>query len=250
VESTAILDQLIANAWPAAELEMRGGWRFRWTSGVTRRANSVLPVGNAARLEELVEFGEEYYRRRGGVARFQVSAASAPEGLDRYLLGRGYVPDTRTFVMTAEVERLIYSTAPGVWATTTSDVVTDPWFECYWTSDPSQRLGSEHARICRETLLMATAPSEFVLLEEGADAVAVGQVVIEGTWGGLQCIATVESHRRRGAAVAVLHRLASAARATGAERCYLAVTADNVPALGLYRRCGFGVAHEYTYYVR
>jgi len=248
VGSTAVLDQLIANAWPPAEVQSLGGWRFRWTSGVTRRANSALPVGNPAQAPELVEFGEDFYRRRGGAPRFQVSDASAPVGLDRYLTARGYVPDTRTFVMVIETKRLIESTSPGSWTMTTSPAATTAWFESYWTSGPSQVLGSEDARICREILLAPATPSYFVLLQEGGENVSIGQVVIEGSWGGLQCIATIAAHRRRGAGAAVLHHLGLVALASGAERLYLAATADNQPGRSLYERCGFVVAHEYTYY--
>jgi len=248
VESIASLDELAAGAWPPGELIVAGGWRFRWTSGVTRRANSALPVGNEARMEELVAFGEEFYRSRGAPAKFLVSAASAPSELADYLRRRGYRPHDRTLVMTVDTAQLLARTAPGRWSIEIASEATPRWFESYWQADSPRALDSEEARIHRQTLLVPESPSSFVLLEEEHSGVAVGQIVFANGWGGLQCIATLESHRRRGAAGAVLHQLAVLAADAEVSALYLVVLADNLPAMHLYIPLGFEVAHEYTYF--
>ena len=63
-------------------------------------------------------------------------------------------------------------------------------------------------------------------------------------------MATHPSHRRRGAASAVLHQLAVEALDREVEHMYLAVMADNPAALALYQRSGFNVTHEYSYFAK
>ena len=73
----ADLHRLQHRAWPAAHEEALGGWRLRFTAGVTRRANSVLPHGPAPPdIEAAVARVEVAYAERGLDPRFLISPAA------------------------------------------------------------------------------------------------------------------------------------------------------------------------------
>lgn len=248
MSNLAILDELLANAWPPTIVEYHSGWRLRWTDGATRRANSVFPVGSVDLIPDCVSVCESFYRDRRASALFQVSTASTPEGLSDYLRGRGYTTSARTFVAHAATQDVIDHTSPGGWTTETTDEVTDDWFDGYWAVESWRAQAVEDAATYRRVLLKPSLPTSFVAARDRASVVAVGQVVVEHYWAGVQCMATRATHRRQGAASAVLHRLAVGAAARQADRMYLAVMADNAPALDFYRRASFQIDHEYSYF--
>ncbi len=68
-----LLDELMANAWCPMVGHSRGGWRYRWAAGVTRRANSALALGTDGSLDDLVASAEVFYGKRGVPATIQVT---------------------------------------------------------------------------------------------------------------------------------------------------------------------------------
>ena len=248
--AAAPLDLRMANAWPAVEVEEHAGWRFRWSDGVTRRACSVLAIGADEQLVELVALAEAFYARRGAATTVQVSTASAPAALAPFLQQRGYTAEARTFVARAASDRVAAATEPGEWTTTIEDHITDAWFATYWSVESARGRSDHQADVCRESMLAPAYPALFVAARAGDEVVASGQIVIEDGWAGIQCMATRSAARRRGAATAVLHRLACEALAAGVANLYLAVVADNAAACVLYGAAGFTATHEYCYYAR
>jgi ribosomal protein S18 acetylase RimI-like enzyme len=152
--------------------------------------------------------------------------------------------------MTVETAKLLAQATSGDWTIERSEQATPSWFACYWRTNSDLPLDSREALVHLHTLLVPSTASSFVLLRDGRDDVATGQVVLARGWGGLQCIATSPAHRRRGAAGEVLHQLAAAASLSDASTLYLVVLADNASAISLYARLGFAVAHEYRYFTR
>ncbi len=81
-------------------------------------------------------------------------------------------------------------------------------------------------------------------------AVAVacaGQVAVDGEVAGLFDVVTAEGARGRGHATRVCAALLAWARGQGARTAYLQVSADNAPAVALYRRFGFATLYTYHY---
>lgn len=243
----AVLDELMANAWPPRVVEAYGGWRYRWADGVTRRANSALALGAAGRVEDLVEHAEAFYGRRGAPPRIQVSTASAPPELVPSLAARGYRPTARTLVTTARA-RDVVDRPRSTLDLEITESPTDDWFRTYWSVEATRGRSDADAAVCRDVLLVPGLPTAFVAARRGSDVLGVGQVVFERGWGGVQCMATDTGHRRHGVARAVLDGLAAEALRRDVGRMYLAVLADNTAATALYANAGFTATHEYAYF--
>jgi N-acetylglutamate synthase len=250
MSGSALLDQLMANAWPALVSEVRHGWRFRWTNGLTRRANSVLAVGGDEHVPELLSAADRFFEARGGVPTLQVSTASAPRRLASYLETSGYRPTARTLVEQATTGDVVERTPRASFDVDVSEHLTDEWFETYWSVGSTRGWSRDDTAIVRDVLLAPSLPTVFVAARRGAEVIGVGQLVLERGRAGVQCMATRPTHRRQGVGVAVLHALANEAATRGAEHMYLAVMADNTAALDLYERSGFDRVHEYSYFAR
>lgn len=250
MDGLPLLDQLLANAWPPVVVERRQGWRFRWADGVTRRANSALAVGGDEKLDEVVDAVEAFYRGHGVPPMIQVSSASAPPSLAPLLATRGYRSSARTFVLRAASLDVAGCDRLESYAVLRNDRPTDGWFETYWSVESQRARDPGDAELCRGVLLAPSQPSVFVEVHDGPEVISVGQIVLESGWAGVQCMATQPAHRRRGAASAVLHALATEAARRHAEHMYLAVMAENTAGLSLYERIGFRRAHEYSYWSR
>lgn len=241
------LEATAADAWPAAVVEHLDGWRLRYTENVTRRANSVWPNANGGQvpLPDKLNAVEAFYARRNVPARYQICPAAQPRELDHILAERGYVLDAPTSVQTASLTTLLSLAAPldttGVRLRPDLD---EAWFTAYGDAEPS----SGHDAVVRRSILARIAiPHAYGLLAiEGAPA-AVGVGVCEGAWLGIFCMATLPAFRRRGAATAVLRRLAEWGEERGATGAYLQVMQTNAPACALYARLGFTTLYGYHY---
>lgn len=247
MEAVPVLDELMANAWRPVVTETFGGWRFRWAHGVTRRANSALALGGGD-VDALVAKAEAFYRAHHAPAMIQVSTASAPRGLVPLLHARGYRAGARTLVEQAATTDVIARTRPGAYDIAYATTATDEWFDAYWSTEGSRSRHSSDMTVCRTVLLASGLPAVFAAACVDGTVIGTGQLVVDRGWGGVQCMATSRSNRRQGVAQAILHALATEALCRDVQRLYLAVMADNEPAVALYATAGFEVAHEYSYF--
>ena len=77
VTDRLLLERVAADAWPALEEVEVDGWRLRASAGVTRRANSALPLSDALPVDEVVAF----YRSRAMAPVVQVSDERTEQAL-------------------------------------------------------------------------------------------------------------------------------------------------------------------------
>ncbi|MFB8027507.1 MULTISPECIES: GNAT family N-acetyltransferase [unclassified Streptomyces] len=234
-----------ARAWQPVESEPLGDWRLRAAGGFTRRANSVLPLGDPGLpLDEALGTVRRWYGERGLPACIQ--AATGAEGTQERLCADLEEHGWRREV-TAEVR--IASLAPigdldhDVSAVRTSREPGAGWLSRYQrfeTPGPHvlEVLGSG------PSVWFASVPGDG---PEGVPA-AIGRCVVDGRWAGFMAVEVDPEQRRRGLATAVMTALARTALAEGASAAWLQVEADNEGARALYDGMGFATHHRYHHF--
>ena len=124
------LELIAHNAWFAQERMRLGGWLLRADNGITRRANSILPLGPPGLdLTTAINFATEFYTSRDLIPRFQITEASLPSELDATLADRGFTKIFHVEVWTAEVSALLKF--KPTCDTEYLDDITDEWIDTY-----------------------------------------------------------------------------------------------------------------------
>jgi ribosomal protein S18 acetylase RimI-like enzyme len=238
------LEQVASNAWVAEEIERLGGWLLRANKGITRRANSVLPLGPPPPpYDDAIEKVVNFYKERGLIPRFQMTEASKPVELDRDLSERGFSVGLQVELHTAAINHLVQK-EPAFDVMISNDI-SDGWLSVYSESSGYDKASME----TRKDLMKRTSLQKgFALARIDRDLAGVGFGVVENKWLGLFNIAVHPSMRGKGVAQAVNIALARWAHQRGARSAYLQVESENLPALKLYAKLGF--QHAYTYWYR
>ncbi|MDT5336964.1 MAG: N-acetylglutamate synthase [Mycobacterium sp.] len=217
------LEHAAALAWPGVEQLWLGGWLLRFGHGVTRRANSAVPL--LPTPGEHVGEITDWYAARGVPPLLAV-----PDRLAH--VPPGQPTDGENIVMT---RRLTAETvAPSVTLTVEPD---DEWL-------------SLHPRKVPVDVLTAVVDGEVVFGRVAGAAVGRGAVTVapDGThWAGLSSVHVVEDARRRGVARSLCDALLAWAVERGATRAYVQVLSDNVAATKLYESMGFSEHHRSRY---
>ncbi|HEX2705424.1 MAG TPA: GNAT family N-acetyltransferase [Candidatus Lustribacter sp.] len=253
----ADLERVMASCWPPLESEPLGQWVLRASNGFTRRANSLLPIGDPGLpLTEAVDLMQAWYDARG---LRRVSALAGPAGfaieddpLGELLLGRGYEPFNRTLVMTSATGSLmdVPADAPLV---DVSDGPDEAWFSA-WARDGVALTGTARQVIRGRpparfaSALRPDAATVGAGAPRGASrVVGIGQLMTAPGWGGLYSMYVDPDERRRGVATAILAALAGAAGTLGIQSLYLQAAVANTAAVRRYTALGFATHHEYVY---
>lgn len=239
------LAHVSARAWQPVESEPLGDWRLRAAGGFTRRANSVLPLGDPGLpLDDALVRIVRWYEERGLPPYVQTAtgAEGAQEVLCAELERRGWRRE-----VTAELR--IAALAPvgdadaDLSRVRLSREVDAAWLARYQRFDTPGRhvlevLGSG------PSVWFATVPADG----EGEPPAAIGRCVVDGRWAGFMAVEVDPGLRRRGLATAVMTALARRALDEGASAAWLQVEQDNEGARAMYERMGFAVHHLYHHF--
>jgi ribosomal protein S18 acetylase RimI-like enzyme len=236
------LEQVAALGWRGLETERLGGWLLRAAGGFTRRANSVLPLGDPELpLDDALTRVREWYAARGLRPRFQLPLPLCGD-LDAALDQRGWVAPIDVLVMTADVPDVL-ALLPSREDVPAVRLAPEP--DTGWLATYRYRGGDLPAG-ARGVLLRAERPLFASVIEDDA-TLAVGRASVDRGWVGITALDVVPAARRRGLARHVLRGLLAHARSLGARHVYLQVSADNEAAIGLYEGLRFAVHHRYRY---
>lgn len=251
---TALLETLLGGWRALTRLEV-DGFAVQRSRGVTRRANSVVPIDpptDTAALDAALTRIESLLGAAGETPTFRLFTA---DGLDHEpvraaLTQRGYDENAPVHILLRPLVDL--RIAPDPRAAITVGSPPENWLEASW------RLALRPEDGARETLreIMAGTPAIYLALTDPAsrEIVAVGRAALvphrRRTIAVLDQIAVDPGRRREGLGRAVVRSLLSLSAVQGADLALLEVETGNAAARALYRGERFAPAGEYRYLTR
>ena len=259
--------------WPALTTLRVSGWQYRFAGGFTRRVNSVqanTPLDIP--LEEAIAACEAAARGQGLPTVFRLHPHVHPGGLDGVLAARGYAQEGETAVQTLA---LTAGAAGSGWGPSGTGATVlagwrGPWLTAFL--QVSRQLGkmlprpgapggtgttppppgqADPGEMMAAILGKIPGAQGCALITGGeGEPLALGRAVCTGPRLGVYDILTHPGHRGRGLGRLIMEALLAWGLSQGARWAYLAVEADNRPALALYHRLGFREAYRYWYRVQ
>lgn len=260
------LEQAVVDAWPALERQDLDGWLLRASGGPTHRGNSVatLAAGASLDLAARLERSAAWYRERGKPSMIQIGPCSVPTGLDAALEARGYRKEGEACMAVASpatVASRCAAFSPEASSLHVARRGGSPTsaFQGYVARSPSAEwlaIAGGASRFAASQHVFAGFLSRldgrcrFVTARDH-HAVPAGVCLCIASGGrlGIYSMLTLPAFRRRGAAKALLHSVASSALAEGLRELYLLVEVGNEAARALYAACGFEDVYSYHYRV-
>ncbi|MEV6617050.1 GNAT family N-acetyltransferase [Streptomyces sp. NPDC051051] len=237
------LARVSARAWRPVESERLGEWELRAASGFTRRANSVLPLGDPGLpLDGALDAVRRWYGERGLPAYLQT--ATGAEGTQELLCAelerRGWVREVTAELWTGALAPVADRAEAEAGRVVLAREADEAWLARY------RRKGVGEVAL----KVLGSGPSVWFasVPGEGAVPAAVGRCVVDGRWAGFAAVEVDPAQRRRGLATVVMAALARRALEEGASAAWLQVEEDNAGARALYAGTGFGAHHAYHHY--
>jgi ribosomal protein S18 acetylase RimI-like enzyme len=231
------IEQAAVRSWPALETADIDGWRWRYASGGSLRANSVAALAfTGASVQAAVAEAERRYRARRTPCRFTVAEVSVPDDLDSRLATLGYARSEDHVTMAKAVSE--DASLPG--EVELSSEPTGEWLAVYLSG-----LAADRKAIAPAILAGLPAPRTFFACRRMGSVVGAGLTILDGELASVQCMATLPAARRQGCARAVLRAIEAQAAARGCRYLYLQTESANIGAVALYPSFGFHVAGRY-----
>jgi GNAT superfamily N-acetyltransferase len=249
--SVGSLELTMARHWQAAEQDWLGGWLLRASGGFTRRANSVLAVGEPGMpMHVAVLEVSDWYADRG---LRPIAAAPEPrldEDNTEQLLAAAGAFEVAGWRPIAGAGALVLTAATGeVRGAARQPTGLLPQLhdrpDAAWLARYHYRGQSVPAQ---GVALLLSAPEQvFASVRDGERVIGVARGSLAERWAGLTALEVDPEYRRRGVASALLAAIAEWAWQRAARSIYVQVGETNEIGRQLYFSAGFEPHHTYAY---
>lgn len=235
------LEHAAALAWPGIDSEWLHGWLVRTGAGITRRANSAIPLDRSARVDAdaMADIASRY------AAHGLPTLVSLPDRLlPRQIDGESASDEVHVLVrdLTAvsadpDADSVVVRLEP---------TPSDAWLAAYFGPTTGA------TDMARRVVEAAQAPATYAHLQSHGQLLAIGRGAVTEApdahrWLGVSSLWTDPDHRRSGLGGEVLARLLAWGADQGAQRAYVQVEASNRVAGNWYRAQGFVLHHQNRY---
>lgn len=244
LDLVARLERSMLTSWPALSTAFDGDWVIRLADGYSNRANSVTCLGSGdSDLRARIDRVEGIYKSADLLPVFRLSPL-APTALSDALDRRGWKHFGHSIVMTADL-----ATQDDTDCETTADLNITAELDPAWLNGRRQIDGMGRSNLrALESLLKIMIPLAgygWMVTSNRIDALALA--VVDAELVGLFEVMTAPERRRQGLARALTAGLLRWGKKQSATTGWLAVAAENAPAVRLYQSLGFREVYRYHY---
>ncbi len=240
--------ELSTNAWPAKYYYLLNGWVARISEGVTKRANSVMPLtyyGN--KLLKDIQVAEAIYTKNNLPIIFQLPDYFEPKNLLETLLENDYKIIDETLVMTAKINDLLDIPINQDYSYQNTPEAENEWFNSMSVSGrgTQKRIEGQKAIISR-----ILQPKSFFSTKQDKEIIGIGMTVLEQGNLGIFDMLINPDFRRQGIAGSLIAKMVEWGKENSIHSTYLCVQGDNQPAIALYKKVGLKECFRYRYLIK
>jgi len=239
--------ELTNNAWKARDSVLYKGWIIRLSEGVTKRANSVLPLAySGTDLEQDITAVEKLYKNNNLPLIFQIPDYYEPSNLKKTLLDKGFRTIDETVVMAKAIEQLNYEDSMNSYDYLIEENVNENWFQSLYNLTKMDSTELEGFR-----KIISRTSNQKITCSVIRDDLIIGIVLglIDNEYIGIYDLFVHSNYRRKGVGEFIMQKMLSYAQINKLKTMYLQVEANNTPAISLYNKLNFREKYRYRYFV-
>ncbi|MGD9161910.1 MAG: GNAT family N-acetyltransferase [Desulfobacteraceae bacterium] len=236
------IERASLNAWPAFRQIDDNGWIVRFADGYTKRSNSVniLRPGSGS-LENQILHYEQVYNSAGQPCIFKLLSFNNNIEIENILDSRDYTKGDHSLVLSQDLQNKEFPSLEF------EPITIDGWMELYCElSNKEIKEHSTHIKMINSIkykYLIAILPGDKNIMSCGLGVISDGLF-------GIFDIVTHPQYRNKGYGYKLINGMLYWAVQNLAHTSYVQVTAENTPAVRLYKKLGYDLSYEYHYKIQ